>query len=334
MTLRSITLAILLFGAGSGYAGESGKEYGVYEYVVNNVHGTFAQASARLAAAAPAGWSLLAQVECAPPAECAFRATVFAYFDSAYARRVMLMNRKTGPYAVIDRVNLFEDEQGMHVSVVNPRSILRTVLLDDTACGALAEAHLHDLRTLVDSAVQGEESIKQYGEFRDRGFIGKTMGVMAGGRFDDKVEEVIAVPNAEWTDIAAKVAHGLGTRGKTWGMHLAFRLDLPEFETVILGATGATMESKSFDIVGSGSDDARSDLKCPGLAHAGAYPLEVVVTKDGGAVRVQMVNAMFRMKMYFEDAGNWAFMKHMGMPGSIADELTGQIQSGIHEEAQ
>ena len=32
------------------------------------------------------------------------------------------------------------------------------------------------------------------------------------------------------------------------------------------------------------------------------------------------------MKMYFEDAGKWAFMKNMGMRGSIADEMTAQIR--------
>ena len=34
-----------------------------------------------------------------------------------------------------------------------------------------------------------------------------------------------------------------------------------------------------------------------------------------------------RMKMYFEDAGKWAFMKNMGMPGSIASETEAQIQA-------
>ena len=38
---------------------------------------------------------------------------------------------------------------------------------------------------------------------------------------------------------------------------------------------------------------------------------------------------MYRMKMYFEDAGKWAFMKNMGMPGSIHDELAGQIKSAL-----
>jgi hypothetical protein len=35
------------------------------------------------------------------------------------------------------------------------------------------------------------------------------------------------------------------------------------------------------------------------------------------------------MKMYFEDAGKWAFMKNMGMPGSIADEISAQVRPAL-----
>jgi hypothetical protein len=70
-------------------------------------------------------------------------------------------------------------------------------------------------------------------------------------------------------------------------------------------------------------------LKCPGIAHAGAYPIEVVVAKDAGSVRVRVVDTMYRMKMFFEDAGKWAFMKNMGMPGSIQDEITAQVRPAL-----
>jgi len=44
-------------------------------------------------------------------------------------------------------------------------------------------------------------------------------------------------------------------------------------------------------------------------------------------VRVRVVDTMFRMKMYFEDAGKWAFMKNMGMPGSVEDEIAAQVRA-------
>jgi len=48
---------------------------------------------------------------------------------------------------------------------------------------------------------------------------------------------------------------------------------------------------------------------------------------DGDLAR--LVDTMYRMKMYFEDAGKWAFMKNMGMPGSIHDEIAAQIKAGL-----
>ena len=160
---------------------------------------------------------------------------------------------------------------------------------------------------------------------RDEGYIGKTMGIIAGGRFDEKIEEEIVIPNAERADISGKIENALSQPGKEWGMHTVYHVALDEFDADIFGIAGAKVASKSFDIVGSGSDDTRGDFKCPGLAHASAYPIELVVAKEKGAIRVRMVDAMFRMKIYFEDAGKWAFMKNMGMPGSIRDEIINRI---------
>jgi hypothetical protein len=96
---------------------------------------------------------------------------------------------------------------------------------------------------------------------------------------------------------------------------------------VILGISGTPLDTKSFEIVGAGDDDARSGFACPGLGHAGAYPFEIVVAKEGDDCKVRMVAPMFRMKIFFEDAGKWAFMKHMGMPGSVASEVTDRIKA-------
>ncbi|HXK11730.1 MAG TPA: hypothetical protein VMT70_18950, partial [Vicinamibacteria bacterium] len=219
-----------------------------------------------------------------------------------------------------------EDERGVHVSVLNPRSLLRTVLMDDQSYGPLIEQHLASLRALVTGAVKGTSVEQDYGPARESGYIGKTMGVMAGGRFADKVQDVAVVGGGDWKAVAERMRAALEKRGSRWGLQLAYALELPEAETTVLGSTGSPMDSRSFEIVGAGADSTRDGFKCPGLAHAGAYPIEVVVTAEPGAVRVRVVDTMYRMKMFFEDAGKWAFMKNMGMPGSIQDELSTQIQ--------
>jgi hypothetical protein len=217
----------------------------------------------------------------------------------------------------------------VHVSVLNPRSTLRTILMDDQGQAALVEGHLRALRALVAGAARGVAAGEDYGEAREKGYIGKTMGVMAGGPFAEKVEDLATVPGEDWRGVAARVRAGLERSGPRWGLHLAYAVEVPEAEAVVLGTTGAAMEAKSFSIVGAGADSSRSGLRCPGLAHAAAYPIEVVVASDGGAVHVRVVDTMYRMKMFFEDAGKWAFMKNMGMPGSIHDELAAQVRAGI-----
>jgi len=194
---------------------------------------------------------------------------------------------------------------------------------------AMTEQHLQALRQMIGSKLNGTESHEQYGQQRDDGFIGKTMGVVAGGAFVDKIVDEAVVKNLGFDQVVAAVRKGLGATGPKWGMHLVYEAALPDFETVVFGSAGAAMDAKSFTIVKAGSSESRRDFKFPGLAHAAGYPIEVVVTKQGDETKVQLVHVMYRMKMYFEDAGKWAFMKNMGMPGSIQDEIKAQIQSGL-----
>ncbi len=327
--IRLLPFVAVIFFAGAGWA-DGEQKYRVYQYVIESARGTFAEISAALEnAATNQGWRVLAKVDAGVPEECPYKARVFALVDDAYAQQLMEINRKTAPFAVVDRINLFEDENGTHVSVVNPHSINRTVLMEDEKYEELSENHRQKLRSMITGAVVGTVSEKGYGEERKKGKIGKTMGVMAGGDFVDKIQDEAVLPGDDWRGVADKVRAGLSETGKEWGMHLVYELALPEYQTVVFGTTGTPMDSKSFSIVKAGSDKSRKELACPGLAHAAAYPIEVVVAREDDGVKVRLVNVMFRMKMYFEDAGMWAFMKNMGMPGSIQDELKDQFKPAL-----
>jgi uncharacterized protein YcfJ len=329
-SLVPAALALPLVLAGGPERAGSAPEFGVYEYVLEGSPGSFDAASGALESAfSEGGWRRVAKIDVGVPAGCRYKARVFAVVNAEYAQKLMAANRKTAPFAVVDRIDVFEDEGGVHVAVLNAESVNRTVLMDDGAYADLSRAHVEDLRGLVIGAVTGKVIHREFGEKRSRGYIGKTMGVMAGGPFAEKVKDAAVVGSGDWRAVAEKVRQGLTRSGGKWGLHLAYELELPEQETVIFGSTGSPMDSKSFSIVGAGADGARGSFQCPGLAHAAAYPLEVVVTRDGAVVRVRLVDAMYRMKVYFEDAGKWAFIKNMGMPGSIHDELTAQINSGL-----
>jgi uncharacterized protein (DUF302 family) len=311
-------------------AGAGEAAFGVYEYVLDRAAGTLDQAAGALESALLArGLNVLAKVDAGVPQGCGYKARVLAVVDPEYAQKLMAANRKTAPFGVVDRINVFEDEKGVHVALVNPESVNRTILMDDSAHAELSRTHTETLRSAIESAGLGPVVHREYGESRTRGFIGKTMGVMAGGPFGEKVKDEFVVSGSDWKSVAQKVRRGLSGAGSKWGLHLVYELELPEQETVVFGSTGSAMDSKSFSIVGAGADEARDSFKCPGLAHAAAYPIEVVVAQDRADVKVRLVDTMYRMKMYFEDAGKWAFMKNMGMPGSIHDELAAQIKSGL-----
>jgi hypothetical protein len=323
-------LAVALLVASAAGAAPASSEAGVYQYVIHQAQGTPTGVAAAIAEAAPgAGFQVLAIVPAGSPETCSFTASVVALYEPDFAARVLAANRRTGPFGAVDRINVFEDENGVHVSVVNPRSTLRTVLMEDEAHSALIEEHLADLRALVLGAVEGQGAARDYGQMRSRGKIGRTMGVVAGGPFDDKVQDISVIGGDDWPDMATRVEEALRVEGPEWGLTLAYRLDLPEFDLSILGATGTPMDTRSFAIVGAGADESRAGLACPGLAHAGAYPIEVVVVHEGVTIRTRIVDTMYRMKMFFEDAGKWAFMKNMGMPGAIEDEIAGPVQAAV-----
>jgi hypothetical protein len=321
-------LAVVLAVVAAAGAAPASPEAGVFQYVIHKAQGTPAEVAAAIAeAATTAGFEKLAVVPVGSPESCNFTAAVVALYEPDFTKKVLTANRRTGPFGIVDRINVFEDENGVHVSVVNPRSILRTVLMEDEAHSALIEQHLADLRKLVLGAVEGETSEQEYGQVRKKGHIGRTMGVMAGGPFDNKVQDLSVVGGEDWRVMAGRVEKALKVKGPKWGMSLAYALELPDFVVTVFGTAGTPMDTKSFSIVGAGADKSRKKLACAGLAHAGAYPLEIVVAREGVTTNTQIVESMYRMKMYFEDAGKWAFMKNMGMPGSIESEISAQVQA-------
>ena len=330
---RLIFVALALVLAASAAARAQDEEVqGVYEYVVEEVSSSFEEAALAVEEALVAsGYQLLSTTESGTPEGCDFRAVVFSCWDPTFANQLFTFNDVTAPYAIVDRINLFQDERGLHVSIVNPRSIYRTVLMEDEKYMEAARAHYQSLRSLIAAALSGKVGERQYGQLRSKGYIDKTMRVVAGGPFADKIETVIEADAADPLEAAHRVQAGWTEPGRTWGMRLAYVLELPERNMVLLGTTGEPMEGKSFDIVKAGADESRKDFACPGLAHAGAYPLELVVRTDGEKVVVQTVDVMYRMKVYFEDAGNWAFMKNRGMPGSIEKEIRSQLKAALKD---
>lgn len=270
------------------------------------------------------GWAVLADHAVGTDrARCSYGARVVVAHQPVHTASLVARGALAA-FAVPVRIGIFEDERGVHVAMVNPLSVERTIVAE-SGLEASGRALVNDVAGIVAAATRGRRVNRPYGQSRDRGLIGKTMGVMAGGPFAGQVETILTATGGTPADVrrvADEVWQRLQqpSRGK-WQLRGVYRLDLDEQGVVVLGVSGAAMENKAFGIVGAGADDARAGFKCPGIAYAPAFPLELVVRREGGTVKVEIINAMFRMKMFFEDAGRMTFARNMGMPGSIADEL-------------
>lgn len=297
----------------------------VYVVVADSVPMPVPAAAAAIASElARRGWTVLADHAVgADGARCSFGAHVvvarWVEHDQAMRTR-----GAAAAYAVPVRLNVFDDESGVHVAMVNPLSVERTMVAE-TGLEAAGRALVGEVTNSVVAATHGRRADRAFGQSRKRGLIGKTMGVMAGGAFAGQIETISTSTGSTMADVR-RVADEIWTRlqqpprGK-WLLRGVYRTELPDDGTVILGVSGAAMEAKAFEIVGAGDDDERAHFKCPGVAYAAAFPLELVIRHDGAQVKVEAVNAMFRMKMYFEDAGQMKFARNMLMPGSIAGEL-------------
>lgn len=321
----SLSLAAATIAVPAAPVAAQGAPQAVYLALADSVPGTLDSIAGALDAAfAGAGWRVLATYPAGGVPSCEYGARTLVLFSPAYFRVLGSLAPREAPFASTVRLAVFQDEAGTHVAMVNPLSVNRTMVaeqgLERESSGVIDEAE-----RIVASAVHGVSVRRAYGQVRRRGYIGRTLGIMAGGPFPEKIETLIRVNGGTPEDlggVADRVWAALRAGGQgRWQLHGIYRLDLPDEHAVVLGVSGAAMETRAFQIVGAGGDDARSRFRCPGLAYAPAFPIEVVVAQDSSGVRVTAVDAMYRMKMYFEDAGKMKFAVNMRMPGSIGDEI-------------
>jgi len=313
-----VCLALLLV-ASVGFAAE----YGVYVKVVEKAKGSFDEVSGGVESALKsAGWTVLASFNTGVPEGCKFRSRVIVFNSPSYAKSVVATGVKSA-FALPLRAGIYEDETGINVAVVNPASINRT-LIHETRLNDLSLITINSVVEAIAKTVHGNPVKKQAGEIRSKGKVGG----MGGGDFMDKIEEIYTAPDnsdATFRKVVENVKKGIHGNKKNW--KLIYTLDLSDMGAVSIGVTEAKTEARAFRIAG---DKRASDTnKFPGLDHNSAFPIEVIIYKDSGSIKVAIMDEMYRMKLYFEDAGKWAFMKNMGMPPQIEQEIIEMVKSEL-----
>ncbi|MBT8478893.1 MAG: hypothetical protein KJO06_08255 [Gemmatimonadetes bacterium] len=329
-----LAFALLWAATGPGTAIAQEGEYGVYLKLVENAPGGFDQVVTTLREGAEAaGWTVVADYEVGvPDKNCSYRAHGIAVVSDEYVDQV-LSHGPRAAFALPLRLGVFEDEAGVHVAAFNPLSLNRTIISETE----FAEGSASAVAALQEIVAPFEEFQveSQYGQMRDEGLIKKTMGLIAGGAFDGKIEEAASVDVDEYGGLLAtaeQLYSGLedAAGDYDWKMRPMYLLDLSDQGVVMIGMTSGAMEAKAFDIVKEGTDEAREDFACPGLAYAAAFPLELVLVEEDGEVRVLLIDAMFRMKMFFEDAGKMKFAANMKMPPSLEGEMRDKIEDSLY----
>ena len=285
------------------------EEIGLYFKPLKAVQGGFDQAVASLESAISAGgMQVLASYDAGVGEDCVLRAHNIVIDSTDYNSKVM----EHGPLAAFAlplRMGVYEDTEGISVSFVNPSSLNRTVMGDEVKT-ELSAAMADTLAGLITSALEGTAANEHLGQLRSKGYVGG----MGGGKFLKKVEHVYT--GEGYADVVDKVQKSIEADENQW--QLRYRIS-PAGGVTLFGITKAATEAKAFGIA---SDKRKSkDNPCPGIDHVSAFPIEVLVFEEDGVVKVATLDEMYRMKVYFEDAGKWAFMKNMAMPGQIEDEV-------------
>ncbi len=313
---------IFFFTISSALAGE---EFGVYVKVVEKVQGSFDEVSSSVESGLKnRGWEILGTYETGVPEGCKFRSRVIVFSSQAYASSIMENGAKAA-FALPLRASIYEDETGINVAVINPASINRTVI-HETKLNDFSLSTSNSIVDVIAGAVSGNTVKKQIGQLRKKG---KVSG-MGGGNFIDKIEEVyIARDDADSTlkKVMESVEKGILGNKNDW--QIIYTYDLSTSGAIIFGVKKARMEARAFTI--AGEKRSSDSYKFPGLDHGSAFPIEVIVYKDESKVKVVTLDEMYRMKLYFQDAGMWAFMKNMRMPGQIEDEIVEMSISGLNK---
>jgi len=308
--LASIALGGLLALPASGAGVE--KAQGVYVTLLSGLRADVGETSAKAESALKgAGFAVLASFDNGVPPGCKAAARTIVLASEPWAAEV-LSGGADKAFGLPMRLAVYSDASGVSVSVVNPVSLLRTFYGSDVKDAAALKAVEAVAAAL---APLGTVSPKQAGQMRDSGAIGG----MGGGAFPDKIVPILA-PGKAPAEVAEAIKAGVADAA---GWHTVYAYKASD-DVFVVGLTNAKTEGRAFGI--AGEKRATQANPFPGLDHAAAFPIEVVVTKKGAGSSVTLLKEMWRMKLYFEDAGNWAFMKNMQMPGDIQNEIEAAVR--------
>lgn len=332
MKLKILTFAFLgLFLFTSfGFA----DKYGVYVKVIEGAQGSFNEVSDKVEGALKkAKWRILASYDTGVPEKCELRSRVIIFSSSGYENSILSYGAKAA-FALPLRVGVYEDDAGINVALLNPVSINRTIIAgtsaEEKSITEFSLITMNSITSVITKAVVGNVVNKQLGEIRSKGKIDGTYG----GDFVQKIKEIYKSRDSSDTNfkkIAEDVKYGILNSKKGW--RLVYTLNLFPQGVVIYGITKEEMEAKAFSIVQDIQSTKQYTL--PLLYYNTAFPIELIVYREGGKIKVVALDEMYRMNLYFLEIQKLKLIvKYFTIPGQIEEEIEKMATDGIVRRTQ
>lgn len=331
--LKHVFLALALAAFGWMGAAQAAEEIGIFERI-NEASGNFADSAAALETALKeSGLTLLASRD-------------LTYEDKQQQARVFVLTSPTYMQAAageapntisaqILRVGIYEYGAGkkVHINMANPVAHAMVFYTDSKNYKNLVAAAGQVAQTIRDAAakvpgasvrvqLEPKRTEKAYRSFNGDG-PAKMMAKFRNWE-ESQLEQITAkagdfAATVEKVDSILKASQDKGT-GDSSGWSLVTRVDTPN--AVYFGISNKYTENKCIRI----NSDFRSDGKAkdapyPGVDHAAALPLEVLVFNDGKDTKVIQYGEMWRMQLYFWDSGYLAFAKNTLIPEIIVSSI-------------
>jgi uncharacterized protein (DUF302 family) len=321
----SVFLCIIIVLFGSVVSAE---EYGVYVKIMERAKGSFDEVSAKVERALKEdGWEILTTYETGTPEDSALRSRVIIFSSPPYTASIMSYGVKAA-FALPLRIGVYEDKVGINITLLNPVAINRT-MVHETRTKKPSLSTVETISTAIAEAVEGTKVMKQMGEIRKA----RNLGDFGNKNFRDKIVTIFSARHDSepaYKRIIENVKYGIQHNTKNW--ELVYTLDLSSYGTTIFGIGNADIERMAFSI--AREKKSNKFFKFPVLYHNTAFPIEVIVYKEGGKVKVVTLEEMYRMKYYFEDAGFWVFIKYFRKPGQIQDEIVEMVLDGMKRDIE
>jgi hypothetical protein len=347
--LRKILVSLIILSSFS-----LASEHGIYLQLLKNVDGNIDQVGNVISGKLQnAGFQIILFRDVATPDivrdqtadECGFKAKEILFTSDAYRDFLTSYGNKYLS-AVLLRLAIYQNEKGIQVNIVDPATINMIVFNDlyendeeakYNEVKSKTDVYRNKIIEAVHSAGLGENVQKPLPPIRDDEDIAessKDMFMMVGElTFFNDEDQFPVIYKEKAGDVVSQIKK-LVDRIKSnlendkpskddYEYRLTKNPDVLKWQIVaeiyssdksaaFLGITRPRTEGLSMDIAGHSRETDMN--KCPGLDHAGAFPIEVVIYKDGNNLVVRTAREMFRMDMFFWDAGMKAFMDHMSMP--------------------